>query len=167
MAIPQPGYGTIVAPVSDMVRHASRLPFALLVFALVFFGAGCVAGSAWPLLLSLILSGSALLFTGCGDSHPSGDATVDGGGDGGTWEPCCSAGMIDTCYCPPDTICNYGLYTDCGDGTCLDGPAVSCPGGDAGSDAAPSDAGMSDASDVGPSGDGSVEADAAMMSDAG
>lgn len=36
----------------------------------------------------------------------------------GGYEVCCEGGMISTCYCPPDTACNYGWYTECGDGTC-------------------------------------------------
>ena len=60
-------------------------------------------------------------------------ACGDAGGDagGGSWEPCCNAGRIETCYCPPDTACNYGWFTDCGAGTCVD-PIDACPGTDAG-----------------------------------
>lgn len=65
-----------------------------------------------------------------------GDA--DGGIDAGngTWEPCCQGGEITTCFCPAGAECNYGWYTDCGNGTCVD-PASSCP--------APTDAGAPDA----------------------
>lgn len=60
---------------------------------------------------------------GPGDGGP-GDAQPDMGGprdmaaDGGFWESCCVDGVVDTCYCPADTACNYGWYQDCGDGTC-------------------------------------------------
>ena len=66
------------------------------------------------------------------------DAGVDAGSDagldagpedvdaGGYWEPCCVDGMIDTCFCPAGAACNYGWFTDCGDGTCVD-PTAMCP----------------------------------------
>ncbi|MBX3274400.1 MAG: hypothetical protein KF729_29315 [Sandaracinaceae bacterium] len=61
-------------------------------------------------------------FTDCGGGTCSfgpegcGDAGMPDGG--GTWEPCCNDGVIDVCFCPADAECNYGWYTDCGDGTC-------------------------------------------------
>jgi hypothetical protein len=73
----------------------------------------------------------------CGDAGT--DAAVDAGADagfdagseepdaGGYWEACCVDGMIDTCFCPGGAICNYGWYTDCGDGTCVAGPGDACP----------------------------------------
>lgn len=39
----------------------------------------------------------------------------------GTWDPCCVDGILDVCYCPEGRACNYGAYTDCGDGTCAEG----------------------------------------------
>jgi hypothetical protein len=42
----------------------------------------------------------------------------------GTWESCCEGGQISTCYCPPRTACNYGMYYDCGDGTCTYDPEM-------------------------------------------
>ncbi|MFW5876399.1 MAG: hypothetical protein ACOCXM_06650 [Myxococcota bacterium] len=56
------------------------------------------------------------------------DAGGDGGGDGGTWESCCVDGEVDTCFCPAGVACNYGWYTDCGDGTCTSDPG-SCEDG--------------------------------------
>jgi hypothetical protein len=62
----------------------------------------------------------------------SGDGGVDAGPDaGGTFEPCCVAGHIDTCFCPAGAECNYGFFEDCGDGTCTD-PGSMCPAADAG-----------------------------------
>jgi hypothetical protein len=50
---------------------------------------------------------------------------VDGGG---TYETCCENGVLTTCYCPPNTACNYGLgLVDCGDGTCVyEGTGQTC-----------------------------------------
>jgi hypothetical protein len=63
---------------------------------------------------------------GVGAICPEDDAGTDAGDDaGGQWEPCCEDGIITTCFCPAETICNYGLYVDCGDGTCTHGEA--CP----------------------------------------
>jgi len=81
---------------------------------------------------------------GTGDGGPDasdadvGDADV-GDADAGSWDPCCDNGKVTTCYCPPNYACNYGWFTDCGDGTCVDpfGPpdADVCPAGDGGPDA--------------------------------
>jgi hypothetical protein len=84
-----------------------------------------------------------------------GDAGRDGGrGDGGpdgsvipdaaSWGPCCQNGVITTCFCPANWICNYGLFTNCGDGTCADGPFSAEAGvcaADAGPDGAVPDGG--------------------------
>jgi hypothetical protein len=49
---------------------------------------------------------------------------------GGTYEQCCENGRLTTCYCPPETACNYGLgLVDCGDGSCVyEQDGQSCPG---------------------------------------
>lgn len=103
--------------------------------------AGCAGGLGWPALLTTLLWSAGLVLAGCGTSHDRDRPRVDAGDpgeDGGTWETCCNDGVIDTCYCPPMTACNYGWYDDCGDGMCsFDG----CPGGDGGVDAGPTDAG--------------------------
>ncbi|MCA9544237.1 MAG: hypothetical protein KC613_07590, partial [Myxococcales bacterium] len=59
---------------------------------------------------------------GAKDGGPADGALEAGPGDmdvdGGFWESCCVDGVVDTCYCPANTACNYGWYQDCGDGTC-------------------------------------------------
>jgi hypothetical protein len=73
-------------------------------------------------------------YTACGDGTCSygpdcGDAGVPDAGApdaGGYWEPCCVDGRIDSCFCPAGAICNYGWYTDCGNGVCVD-PVSECP----------------------------------------
>ena len=65
-----------------------------------------------------------------GECQP--DAGVDAGPDaGGTFEPCCVEGRIDSCFCPGGAECNYGWFEDCGAGTCVD-PGSMCPVADAG-----------------------------------
>jgi hypothetical protein len=97
----------------------------------VVLGAGCVAaGAAGGAALALAL-GLALLGAGCTASHePAGlDAAVDAGDAGdadGYWEPCCEDGAVSVCFCPADVACNYGWFTDCGDGTCV-WPDSTCP----------------------------------------
>jgi len=120
---------------------------ALFFFALAVAGCGPIGGG-WAAVLGALLWMGALLFGGCGASHPpnpdaevSADAEVptDAGGDtGGYWERCCRDGRLSTCYCPAGVACNYGDFIDCGDGTCGYGgdPAMVCS--DAG---APRDAG--------------------------
>lgn len=56
-----------------------------------------------------------------------GDSDVgDSLGDGGAWEPCCQNGKVSTCFCPANTECNYGMFTSCGDGSCVLPPGA-CP----------------------------------------
>lgn len=48
----------------------------------------------------------------------------------GFWERCCETGSdgighVSTCFCPAGWACNYGLFSDCGDGTCA---TFECPG---------------------------------------
>jgi len=60
----------------------------------------------------------------------TGGGTGGGGGTAGgagTHEPCCVSnpdggriGTISTCYCPPVTACNYGLFERCAGDTCVD-----------------------------------------------
>ncbi len=65
---------------------------------------------------------------------PDAAVVADAGTDaGGSWNPCCLDGRIDTCFCPGGAACNY-FYTDCGDGTCAD-PSSTCSDGGAASDA--------------------------------
>jgi hypothetical protein len=51
---------------------------------------------------------------------------VDAGPTGGIWEPCCVDFRVSSCFCPAGVACNYGFYTDCGDGTCTF-PGATCP----------------------------------------
>jgi hypothetical protein len=129
--------------------------------ALAFCGiaaAGCAAGHTWAFLVTVALSAGGLVLAGCGESHRRDRPLVDAGPTdaepdaqepdagvdaGGNWEPCCIGGYIDTCFCEAGWSCNYGWFTDCGDGTCED-PSVGmfCESTDAGPpDAGPPDAG--------------------------
>jgi len=50
----------------------------------------------------------------------------------GTWHTCCRNGEISSCYCPPQTACNYGRFTRCGGNTCTNGFGdAGCPTQDA------------------------------------
>jgi len=99
-------------------------------------------------------------FTDCGggmcETGPDACGEGDGGAPdagpadaGGTWEPCCVDGVVDTCFCPGGAECNYGWFDDCGDGTCANPPdmcgAPDAGPVDAGADAGPADAGPADA----------------------
>ncbi len=70
-------------------------------------------------------------------------AIADAGADGGAWEPCCTDGVIASCYCPAGAACNYGWFTPCGGGECVEGGGA-CPGADQGVDAEPLDGGAVD-----------------------
>jgi predicted small secreted protein len=111
---------------------SSALPSLFAVGSFVL--AGCAAGHAWVGLLTAALWVAGLALSGCGDSHrraghdagtsdartPT-DALPDTGTDaGGYWEPCCEGGVISSCFCAAGWACNYGWFTDCGDGTCED-----------------------------------------------
>lgn len=63
--------------------------------------------------------------------QPDADAADTGPDADGTWQTCCKDGVVDTCFCPSGMACNYGWYTDCGDGTCVDA-RDSCDEQDAG-----------------------------------
>lgn len=55
----------------------------------------------------------------CGDGGPDIDTGVpDAGADAGRFGPCCMNGRVTTCFCPAQVACNYGWFTNCGDGTC-------------------------------------------------
>ncbi len=66
--------------------------------------ASCGGGAAAPGLFVLFLTVAAL--AGCSK-------------DKGTWEACYVDGGLTTCYCPPNTACNFGqgLPRDGGDAT--------------------------------------------------
>lgn len=103
-------------------------PATARIAALALLGlavAGCAAGAGWAATLAVVLSFGTLALSGCSESHDSrGDSSIqdagrDAGADaGGTWHSCCVDGVVDTCLCPPDWICNYGAYLLCPDGTC-------------------------------------------------
>lgn len=65
---------------------------------------------------------------------PDGDPLdADADDDAGVWEACCNNGVVDSCFCPANMICNYGMYQDCGAGVCVLGGTVEhCPDTDAG-----------------------------------
>ncbi len=46
--------------------------------------------------------------------------------EAGSWESCCKSGVVDSCFCPANMACNYGMYHDCGEGVCVLGGQV-CP----------------------------------------
>lgn len=54
------------------------------------------------------------------------DSGVRDAGGSGYWEPCCIDGRVTTCFCPDGAICNYGWFTACPDGTCVDAPGEIC-----------------------------------------
>lgn len=62
-----------------------------------------------------------------------GEEIVDGSDadieEPGTWQACCNDGIVDSCFCPADMACNYGMYRDCGEGTCVF-PGGTCPDDD-------------------------------------
>ena len=72
--------------------------------------------------------GGTCVASGFGDECPGDGGVVDAGG---TFEPCCVGGRIDSCFCPGGAECNYGWFEDCGAGTCVD-PGSMCPVADAG-----------------------------------
>jgi len=98
-------------------------------FAAAFFCA--CAGAAEP-------SSNADAATGHAAGDAAGDASgMDAGGmdaDGqdsadigaGRQEECCRDGLITTCFCPANSVCNYDQFEDCGDGFCAN-PGESCP----------------------------------------
>ena len=83
----------------------------------------------------------------------------------GTWGPCCDNGEISSCYCPPRTACNYGWYTDCGDGTCSMDPDGCGDTGDAGDTSDTSD--VADAADTSDAADANDAQDASDTTDVG
>ena len=60
------------------------------------------------------------------DAEPLDAGQADAADMGGTWEPCCQGGIVESCYCPAGAECNYGWFEDCGEGTCT-GPGQMCP----------------------------------------
>ncbi|MEC8025279.1 MAG: hypothetical protein VX223_15235, partial [Myxococcota bacterium] len=36
----------------------------------------------------------------------------------GSWESCCTDGVVSTCCCPIGVACNYGVFETCADGSC-------------------------------------------------
>ncbi len=64
---------------------------------------------------------------------PDGDPLdVDVDDDAGIWSPCCNNGVVESCFCPANMACNYGMFNTCSDGTCTDGWLEQCPDTDAG-----------------------------------
>lgn len=61
------------------------------------------------------------------DAGPADAGPADAGAPdaSGAWEPCCVAGIIESCWCPAGLECNYGWFTGCGDGTCVE-PGLEC-----------------------------------------
>lgn len=55
------------------------------------------------------------------------DTGLPDAGEPGTWERCCTDGLIDWCFCPEGVACNYGQYQDCGGGACV-WPGGNCEG---------------------------------------
>lgn len=135
-----------------MLRRGTIL-FVLLTGAGLFL-AGCVGvshGSPQSLLLLVL---SVFLLIGCSqaihispkeptettdetnrETATSPDERTTSPDDAGTqpegnWERCCQNGTITTCFCPANMACNYGWFADCGNGTCVNGPAASCHEGE-------------------------------------
>jgi hypothetical protein len=76
-----------------------------------------------PILVAILVA-LASPAAGCATSVVETDAGVDAEG---SWQRCCVSGRISTCYCPPRAACNYGMFFDCGDGTCQDWPLPPTP----------------------------------------
>ncbi|QDG50802.1 hypothetical protein FIV42_08680 [Persicimonas caeni] len=128
-----------------------RLAPLLLALAAAFLLAGCVNVAGGSLGVSLLVFLVALMGLGaaaCSDDTSEGRDTgwqvgEDTGSDAddaddatdtqdGRWESCCENGRVDSCFCPAGMACNYGMYTDCGDGTCSYDPQGCYDTGDAG-----------------------------------
>ncbi|MCB9637292.1 MAG: hypothetical protein H6727_00095 [Myxococcales bacterium] len=128
-----------------MLRRFASLGL-LCVSVLILAGcAGALRSGGWGFglfllgtlgLASLLQTQTACDPVGVSESHQDGKVTGDGGTqkDGvvsetqpeGTWEACCSNGKIDSCFCPAGAACNYGWFTDCGNGTCVPNPNQQC-----------------------------------------
>lgn len=79
----------------------------------------CPAGTICNYGAYTYCGGDTCGYGGCPDAGTDAATAVDAGSDaGGDWEPCCVDGVITTCFCPAASECNYGWYSDCGDGTC-------------------------------------------------
>ncbi len=119
----------------------------MMLMSCVLFLAGCAgfARGGWTVMVFLLgtLGLASLLQTqtSCappviGESQQDGDIKGDGGTqkDGvlaegqpeGSWERCCDNGKISSCLCPAGAACNYGWFTDCGNGTCTPNPNQAC-----------------------------------------
>ena len=135
-----------------MNRLPVSIPRLAIVGFIALFAAGCAGLSGVGAPLTGLIFTAALLVGGvvaCTpvDQDPSDTWTVEGEADGsdvrdtvidteikdtdreideaeGSWETCCEDGVISTCYCPPKTACNYGLFSRCGGNTCSYG---GCP----------------------------------------
>lgn len=115
-----------------MFRPSLRRSSISLVVALsALTAAGCAATGAAPFLAFALSLGLVLFGVACAESHETRlDGSVDAAaGDGGTWEVCCKDHVVDTCFCPTGATCNFGWYTDCGDGTCMPEVDAVCPDG--------------------------------------
>jgi hypothetical protein len=108
------------------VRYKARPALWLGAAFVVVLGAGCAAGGAVSGAALVLALGIAIVGLGCSESHePLGDASTDADADG-FWEPCCQGGVVSSCFCPAGAACNYGWYTTCEDGSCVD-LASMCP----------------------------------------
>jgi hypothetical protein len=116
----------VTSLVRDMARHAHWMGAA----SCVLLGAGCAAGGAASGAALALAFGLAMFGLGCSESHEPlrADAAIDKDADidAGYWEPCCMDGVISSCFCPAGAACNYGWFTTCEDGSCVD-PSSMCP----------------------------------------
>lgn len=157
-----------------------RLVPLLLALAAAFLLAGCVNVAGAGFGTSLVVFLVALMGLGvaaCSDDTRTNNGwqveenndNNDNNNRDGTWQTCCINGQVDSCFCEANASCNYGWYTDCGDGTCVsnfgDPEDAVCPGdaGDAGDVTDTTDA--SDASDTTDTADTADAADAADTAD--
>jgi hypothetical protein len=133
----------------------------------------CGSSAAWTAAACLALS---LLASGCDDgpscsdasaSEADADVTNPDGGEPGSWVPCCEDGVLDTCFCPAETECDYGYFASCGDGTCTNGSAESIPACDRDGGQAERDAQQDAAVDAGRDADVSSDASMDAGTDAG
>ena len=111
--------------------------------AVILSIAGCgPVGGWWPLLvLALSLLASACIEL-TSPPKPDAGSTAEPDASEGTWHNCCDDGVITSCLCPANAVCNYAPFTDCGDGTCsYDWEDAACGASDGGQVDSGTDAG--------------------------
>lgn len=117
-----------------------RTQWMILFVCLSLLGlAGCVGASGGGLrtLLFAMVAGFLFLLSCVDVITPKGEQNTEQLADGnttqetqpidGSWEACCKEGQVSKCFCPQGADCNYGLFQDCGNGTCTLGGTCGTP----------------------------------------